>query len=141
MSEVSGDAFGPIAVDYFNGRRVEDVRDGDGAEGSPFWTIELEGEGLIHNYDPSIPKPTTITGAALTRTILSHEATRLQFGLEEVQLNPIEYAMVDPTYTDGLIVYPQRSDYNMPLEVPDDPSQHRVKDGPAEQPEEVDESE
>lgn len=141
MSEVSGDAFGPVAVDYFTGRRVEDVRDGDGAEGSPVWTIEFQGEALIHNYDPTVPKPTTITGAALTRTILTHEETRLQFGLEEVVLNPIQYAIVDPTYTNGQIVFAQRSDYNMPLRVPDDPSVHRVKDGPEEQPEEVDEPE
>lgn len=129
----SMDDFGPVSVDYYHGRRVEEVIDGDGAKDAPVWSIRLEGDAYIHNFDPSIPKPTTIIGAALTRTLLEARKTRLQFGLEQVTLNPMEYAISDPSYTGGQRVYAQRSRYNMPpvakLDSPDEP-QGRDADAP-----------
>lgn len=125
----SMESFGPVSLDYFTGRRVLDVQDGQGGEGDPFWTIVLEGDAAIHNFDPTIAKPMTITGAALTMQVLGGHSvekqpvTELRFGLEVVLLNPMEYAISDPTYTKNQLVYPQRSEYNMPrsTDTPDHP--------------------
>lgn len=134
MSEgaVSMEEFGPVSVDYFNERRVVDVVRGDGSEGAPVWTIHFEGGGLIHNFDPTLPMPTKIKGAAQTMVVMNTKLTELRFGLEQVFLNPIEYAISDPRYTKGTVVYAQRSQANMPSTPahPDD----RVQDGPEEYP-------
>lgn len=133
-SGVSMEAFGPISVDYFNGRRVDAVREGDGTEGAPVWSIEYEGSGFIHNYDPTLSLPTAIVGAAQTlvvlggKQVLGYPTTELRFGLEVVHLNPMQYAIEDETYTRGQIVFAQRSQANMPRPV--DPSDERVKDRP-----------
>lgn len=131
LQGISMEEFGPIAVDYYHGRRVERVESflDEGktyTDGTPVWTIYLEGGAEIHNFDPMVPMPTAIVGAALTLTILgSHEGqerrpvTELRFGLESLKLNPIEYAMLDPQYTKGQLVYPQRSRANMPQEADD----------------------
>lgn len=121
------------SVDYFNGRRVDDVavpKDA-GKEGSPYWTIFFEGGAKLHNYDERTPTPKAIKGAALTRCIFdgTNKVTRLQFGLEEVILNPVMYAIEDEGYTKGQLVYPQRSQANMVLGTPDDPSSVRIHDG------------
>lgn len=130
MSEgVSMESFGVVSVDYFHGRRVEKVYAGDGSNGAPIWTIEFSGGALVHNYDPMISIPTAIDGAALTRTLLSVEQTRLQFGLEQVILNPLEYSIMDPIYTKGQEVYAQRSDANMPPTAPPEP-EGRTAEGP-----------
>lgn len=124
-------SFGPVAVDHFTGRRVEGVDvNNSPAEGEPVWIIVLEGDALIENFDPTIPAPLAIVGAGLTRTFLERSKTRLQFGLEEVTLNPLEYAIVDVNYTQGERVYAQRSEANMPPSLPPDPSPERVVDGP-----------
>jgi hypothetical protein len=115
---LSGEAF-VCSADYFNGRRVEDVVDG---EGDAVWTIVYEGGGELHNFDPTIAKPTTIKGAAQTMLILGAHTdpetrtpvTEVRFGLEAVKLNPMEYAICDPNYTSGELVYPQRSEFDMP---------------------------
>lgn len=138
----SMEAFGPVSADYYTGRRVLEVRDGAEGEGNPVWVIVFEGDAVIHNYDPTIPKPTAIVGAGLTMQVLGgHNAdhqpvTELRFGLESVMLNPTEWAMSDPTYTKGQLVYAQRSEYNMPrLDTPDHP-ENRTAEGP-----EIDEQE
>lgn len=117
---VSMERFGPVAIDYFNGRRVEKVIEGDN---DAVWSIYFEGGGIIHNYDPLMPMPKTIIGAALTQVILGahrdgQPVTEMRFGLEAVFLNPIEYSMIDTTYTKGQEVYAQRSDANMPTVAP-----------------------
>lgn len=140
----SMEAHGPVSLDYYHGRRVEDVVDGDGAEGSPVWTIKLEGDALIHNFDPTIAKPKAIKGAALTLVILGAHTdqvsrtpkTELRFGLETVKLNPMEYAMADPTYTRGELVYAQRSNANMPSALPAMP-EDRDAPGPEEHPDDA----
>jgi hypothetical protein len=130
--KVSGDRFGPVSVDYFMQRRVEEVRQGEGGHGDPVWTIVFDGGGLLHNYDKKLPIPKAITGAALTMQILgSLEGTRLMFGMEEVLLNPTMYSIVDPNYTQGENVFPQASDANLDVNFPDDPSPLRVADGPS----------
>jgi hypothetical protein len=121
---LSMEEFGPIALDYFNGQRVEDVIVNENpGDGEPVWSIKFEGGGLVHNYDPTIDPPKTIKDAALTLTVLGgHDTvddkkvsvTELRFGLESVKLNPLEYAMVDGIYTKGQIVYVQRSKADMP---------------------------
>lgn len=131
---VSMEEFGPVAVDYFSGRRVESVSEDDNG-----WTIYFEGGGIVHNYDPSVPMPKAIVGAALTMTILgAHKGkddrtpvTELRFGLESVKLNPLEYSMADPSFTGGQEVYAQRSTANMP-ETPLHPDE-RVADGPSQE--------
>lgn len=130
---INGEEFGPISVDYFYGRRVERVEPGDGSEGMPTWSIFFEGGGIIHNYESEVPTPLAIVGAALTRQILDgkNRVTRLQFGLEEVTLNPMKYSMVDPNYTQGKEVFPQTSHANpLPAPPPPDPSPERVADAP-----------
>jgi hypothetical protein len=121
MHGISMEGFGPISVDYYHGRRVESVEDTENG-----WVIKLEGGAEVHNFDPTIDKPTAIVGAALSMSILgAHQGedrrpvTELRFGLESVKLNPIEYAMRDSQYTKGQLVYPQRSNANMPQEADD----------------------
>jgi hypothetical protein len=67
----------------------------------------------------------------------TNKVTRLQFGYEEITINPVEYAMVDPNYTRGQLVYPQRSNANMGphWEVPEHPDE-RAAEGPEEAPDE-----
>jgi hypothetical protein len=116
---VSMEEYGPVSADIFMGREVEDVRQTEEAE----WTIVFVGNGLIHNYDPSLPMPgRQIVGAALTMQILGAHVsefdrtpvTELRFGLEAVKLNPLQYAIYDPQLTRGQLVFCQRSDANMP---------------------------
>lgn len=140
MSGVSMESFGPVSLDYFNQRRVVDVRMGTDKDG-PVWTIEFEGGGLVHNYDDTIPMPQAIKGAALTLTILGgtysggdkdgNPVTEMRFGLESVKLNPTEYAIVHPTYTKGQVVFAQRSNANMVV-TPPHPDE-RVADGPSQE--------
>lgn len=122
----SMEVFGAIAIDHFTGRRVEKVADG---ERDAVWTITFEGNAKVHNFDPTIPMPTQIVGAALTRTILETKRTRLQFGLEQIVLNPLEYAIEDPSYTHGELVYAQRSEANMPPDSPPHPDE-RIAEEP-----------
>lgn len=121
-----------VSVDYFIGRRVESVVGGAGGEsGSPYWTIVLEGGAAILGYDPNVPKPMTIVGSALTKVILgSTEGTRLLFGLEQITIDGTKYAMRDADYTDGMIIFPQASQYNTAVQaaaaLPPDPSPERA---------------
>lgn len=129
----SMEQFGPVSVDYFNERRVEDVQPGDGGEGSPVWSIFYAGGGILHNFDPTLPMPKAIKGAQQSIVILGakregHPVTEVRFGLEPVFLNPLEYAIIDPIYTRGELVYAQRSEANMPS-TPPHPDE-RVQDGP-----------
>lgn len=130
----SMESFGPVSADYFNGRLVEDVVLGDGGEGNAVWTIRYEGGGLLHNFDPTIPLPKAIKGAQQTQLILGGtqngaKVTEIRFGLEPIYLNPLEYAIIDPTYTRGEMVYAQRSQANMPSDTPPHPDD-RIADGP-----------
>ena len=121
--QVSMEEFGPIAVDWFTGHRVTSVlvtKPKEHKDGDPVWSIEFDNGGFIHSYDPTIEAPKAIVGAALTRTMLSQDGTTMHFGLEAVTLNPLEYSIEHPTYTRGLIVFAQRSDYNMPVIAPHD---------------------
>lgn len=130
---VSGERF-LASVDHYTGRRVVNVKvNKSPGEDEPYWTIEFEGGAVLHNYESETPVPTAIKGAALSRTILDgkNKVTRLQFGLEEVVLNPMKYAISDPTYTKGKLVFPQKSEANMfDPQTPPDPSADRIKDGP-----------
>jgi hypothetical protein len=126
--------FGPVAVDYFTGRRVESVEETDNG-----WTIHFEGGGVVNNYDPTVEAPKAIVGSALTMTILgAHKGkddrtpvTELRFGLESVKLNPLEYSMADASFTGGQEVYAQRSTANMPETLPH--PDERVADGPSQE--------
>ena len=138
MSEeaISGEEF-ICSPDYFIGYRVISVTPG---EAPIVWTITFESGGVIHNYSDQIPQPVAIVGAALTRVIMdsTRKTTRLQFGLEEVVLNPMEYAMVDDNFTKGQTVFPQQSQVtlrdrirkNAERDRPDDPSSRRNVPGP-----------
>lgn len=128
MTSMSMEEFGPIAVDIFNGRKVEKVFAGDSDEPECVWGIKLEADGLVLNTDPLAEKPPeAIIGLALTMTVLGAKetvggvpATLLYFGNTSdpkqyvVKLNPLEYAISDPAYTKNVIVYAQRSEANMP---------------------------
>jgi hypothetical protein len=125
-------------VDYFHGRTVERVEEGDGSNGAPVWTIFFEGGGEIRNYNPSLGMP-SVEGFALTLTTLGVESgTTLSFGNEAnprsvvVYLDPTQYSMVDSTYTGGEEVYAQRSEANMPPSLPPHPDE-RAAEEPSEQ--------
>lgn len=132
MSDSIQVSVGNASPDYFNGRRVENVKKGGAHEAQ--WTIYYEGGGSIANFDPDRKQPTAIKGAAQTQVILTNETTELRFGLESVLLTPRQYGMIDATYTRGLLVYPQRAIDNVQL-APAHPDE-RVVDGPT-GPEEV----
>lgn len=129
---ISMEEFGPVAVDVFTGRRVESVTE---QENGAVWAIHFEGNGAIYNFDPLYARaPKQIIGAALTMTILGGHTdpdtntpiTRLMFGLEEVVINPLQYAIIDPNFTKGQLVFAQRSTVNM---IPPHPDE-RIADGP-----------
>lgn len=138
----SMEEFGPVSVDYFHGRAVEEVIAGKGGAGDPVWSVRFEGGGLLHNYDPtySAPPPEivgmvlTLTQLGIRQTSEAGEGTVLYFGDRlaprrmQVHLNALQYAIQDETYTRGEIVYAQRSRANMPP-MPTHPDE-RVVDGP-----------
>lgn len=111
---------GPCSVDWFYGHKVAAIhqaKPNDNRPGDPVWTIEFDNGGMIYNFDPTIPA-NNVVGAALTRCDLSVGTTVLNFGLERITLDPIQYAMEHPTYTKGIVVFPQRSTYNTPPRIP-----------------------
>lgn len=126
----SMEEYGSVSVDYFHGRRVERIEEGNKEKGEPTFIIHFEGGGELHNFDDRVPMPKAIVGTALTRTIMdgTNKVTRLQFGLEQVTFNPMEYAIRDPNHTNGELVYAQCSTANM---IPDEPVE-RIADGPEE---------
>lgn len=125
---MSMDEFGPIAVDYFNGRAVAAVLDGDDAKEAAFdegdvptWIIRFEGGGEIHNFAPTVtPPPRELVGLWLTLSTLEGAVTKMYFGTNQnprqsqVRLDPTQYAIKDDNYTQGNLVYAQRSRANMP---------------------------
>jgi hypothetical protein len=122
-----------VDLTYFNGRPVVGVGEGE-EEGE--WSILLDGDGLITNKDASIEMPEAegLVGMTFLRTIYSELDTRLQFGVQdrisqEVVLNPMLYTISDPVYTSEGVVYPQVP-VNPEDEIPPDPSEDRVADGP-----------
>jgi len=137
----SMEEFGPVSVDYFHGRTVEAVEEGqeDSSGETPVWTLRFEGGGKLHNYDPTYPAPPpNIVGLVLTLTTLGGHLpstergqgapqTVLYFGDNlaprkmQVNLNPMQYAISDDTYTQGQTVFAQRSRWNMPGTVPGHP--------------------
>ena len=127
---MSMEEFGPVSVDYFHQRRVEKVEAQKRTKNGPTWIIYFEGGGELHNFEPEVPTPKVVEGAALTRTILdgTNKVTRLQFGLEEVVLNPMKYAIRDVNYTKGKLVFAQAS---MANELPTEP-EGRTAEGPDE---------
>lgn len=125
---------GPVSVDYYHGRPVESVTEGDGSADAPCWTITLEGGAMIHNFDPTYEMPTSLVGMYFNASTLSPTETTLYFGPGDnpkqvsMSLNPIEYAIADSEYTKGKMVYAQRSEANMPA-VAQHPDE-RIADGP-----------
>lgn len=117
------DEFGPIAVDIFHGRTVEDVVDGDGGPEDPIWSLVFEGGGMIHNFSPIIAKPETLKGARFTHTMLgTSDGTLLYFdgdAARQLVLDPMHYAIEEPTLTKGDWVFAQRSYFQMPPEPSD----------------------
>jgi len=117
---------------YFNGRPFDSVEEGEDGE----WTIVLQGNGRIVNKDPEklVPNPDDLTGTQFLRAVYSQAETTLQFGVNdmvatEIVLNPTLYSMSDPNYTPDGEIYPQVApDYQE--EIPPDPSDDRVADGP-----------
>lgn len=104
------------SVDYFHGRKVVSIEDGSEGTDVPVWTIRLDGDALIHNFDPLYTKPdASLVGMGLQSSTLSATQTTLYFGPDNnpaqvsMSLNPTEYAIADPVYTEGELCYPQRS--------------------------------
>lgn len=129
MPEVTSmEEFGPVAVDYFTQHRVTEVEIPDKTEDGPTWIVHFEGGGQIWNFEPEVPTPTAIVGQELTRTIFdsTRRVTRLQFGLEQITLNPLKYAILDPNYTKGKLVFAQTSHVN---QLPAEP-EGRTAEGP-----------
>lgn len=127
---ISMEEHGPVSADYYHQRRVERIEEPHEPDG-PTFIIVFEGGGEIHNFEPEVPTPKAIVGAALTRTILdgTQRVTRLQFGLEEVVLNPLKYAIRDDNYTNGKLVFAQAS---MANKLPPEP-EGRTAEGPDEE--------
>lgn len=138
--------FGPIAIDYFSGRVVSEVLDGDAAkeaafdEGDvPVWIIRFDGGGEIHNFAPTVSAaPKELVGLTLTLSTLEGAITKMYFGnranprQSQVRLDPTQYAIKDDTYTQGNLVYAQRSTANMPPKAEDmpdaEPPENRVEE-------------
>lgn len=122
------------SVDYYHGRKVVAIEDGGEGTGVACWSIRLDGDAVIQNFDPTYMKPDeSLVGMGLQASTLSPTQTTLYFGPDNnpsqvsMSLNPTEYAISDPSYTRGELVYPQRS---TPVEsVPPYPSE-READGP-----------
>jgi hypothetical protein len=121
MDPISMDEFGPIAVDVFHGRRVEKVEAGQGGTGDPVWAIYFTSGGILYNYSPAIKAPEGIVGMKYTHTMLgTSDGTLLYFGndaMNQVAIDPLNYAISDPHFTKGRIVFAQRSRAQMPPRV------------------------
>lgn len=118
-------------LSYFNGRPFEALEEGEGGE----WTIVLAEGGRIVNKDPErLPPPVEdLAGMQMIRSLFSETETRLQFGVNEmvaseVTLTPTLYTMSDPNYTPEGEIFPQAPPEED--EIPSDPSDERVADGP-----------
>lgn len=129
MSELSN-----ASVDYYHGRKVVAIEDGGEGMGVACWSIRLDGDAVIQNFDPTYIKPdASLVGMGLQASTLSATQTTLYFGPDNnpsqvsMSLNPTEYAISDPTYTRGELVYPQRSTSSDVI--PDYPAD-READGP-----------
>lgn len=125
-----------INIDHYIGRKVTKIVQGDGGEGNPLWSLQLEGGVTIHNYSEYTPLPPAgIQGMIFIAAILG-ETTQMAIGISPnnqqyvVQFMPLDYAIADPGYPELGIVFPQRSEANDPnlLNRPEDPSPRRVRD-------------
>jgi len=139
----SMESYGPVSVDHFHGRSVEEILDTSGHPSEGEWAVKFEGGGMIVNFDTEVAKPPEeLVGQSLTLTVLGAQetvggnpATLLYFGNSQdprqyvIKLNPMEYAISDDAYTDGNLVYAQRSEANMEPEVPPEDAD-RLQDGP-----------
>lgn len=126
MTGVSMEEFGPVSVDYFNGRKVESLETGKAGEYQ--WAVKYEGGGVLANYSPTIDMPPadlvgkhqTMLVLGANQTVGGKPGTLIYFGDTQnprqyvVLLDPIEYAIMDPGFTGGVFVYAQRSNANMP---------------------------
>lgn len=128
-------------LSYFNGRPFVKLEEGENGE----WTIFLDGDAEIINKDPNKPLPdeAVLKGTQFIRSLFSETETRLQFGVNdmvatEVSLTPALYAINDPVYAPEGEITPQGSEVPED-EIPPDPSDERVADGP-ENPNEGDET-
>lgn len=119
-------------LSYYSGRPFMKLEEGENGE----WTIYLDGDATITNKDPeiSLPDEETLKGTQFIRGIYGQTDTRLQFGVNdmvatEVTLNPMLYTINDPVHLPEGEVFPQvPPDYEE--EIPPDPSDERVVDGP-----------
>lgn len=99
-------------LDYFNGRVIESVTD-QNDEGAA-WAIQFEGGGALYVFDANYDMPTGLEGSQLTRVTMDEDMTSVFFGVpgnadaSRVNLNPMNYAIKDTTFTKGELVYPQR---------------------------------
>ena len=141
---VSMESFGPVSVDYFNGRHVEEVTDAERYPEDALWWIKFEGGGLVANVDETIPvPPQELVGLSLMLTVLGvkegvdEPKTMLYFGdgtdprKYVVSLTAIDYAICDEVATRGTWVFAERSQANMP-QVPEEDAD-RLQEGPEEQ--------
>jgi len=121
------------SIEHFVGRPFKEISQG---EDKWDWGIVLEGDAVIRNKNKKrtkAPSAEELEGKVLANVILSEMDTRLMFtdeggAREEIVLTPTDYTVGTPQTGE---YYPQR-----PVELqelPPDPSEERVADGPEEQ--------
>lgn len=120
-------------LSHYYGRRVVDIVKGSGAEGDPVWSLVLEGEVVIHNYDNKLPIPGAhIKGQSFTNTTLHPKVTSMFFGGlggNTVSLNPMKYAIA--TDKTDKPYYPQVSEAQETWQPPPEVAE-RSAEGPDE---------
>lgn len=112
MEEFAGQTGRNVSLRDYIKRRVLAVVFSEETDG--VWEIKLTLDAKIINYDPLIPMPAYVVGYNFDQWILGAKqngkpVTELRFGLQQVFLNPLEYAMQDPVVTRNQIVFAQRS--------------------------------
>lgn len=124
----------PAAPDlsHYYGREVEDIATGTGAEGDPVWSLVLEGDIVIHNYDDKLPIPGEhIKGQRFSNMTLHPNVTSMFFGGlggHTVSLNPMKYAIADKAVMSEPY-FPQVSEAQATWQPPPAPDE-RIAEGP-----------
>lgn len=109
------------AASYFNERRVEHV----GIEKGKV-AIKFEGGGVIR-YEGPAPD---VVGRTLQKVEYNETETVLHFNDITVHLDPMTYSVSDPSYTKGVVIYPERDSSASPADsLPPDPSDDRTTEG------------
>lgn len=121
---------------YYYGQVVESVEEIEGGGG---WRIVFEtGVSIVVPVENYAKPENSLVGKQFSASIMDQHSTRLYFGTEEnpraivMHVNPLKYAISDPNFEDGRLVYPQSTAEERSAAFEPSAPGDRVVDGPSE---------